>query len=209
MFNSIRAHQYINDFMRLINSYYRFEFTIILTTYYLFDSVNSVYDKDVLTNGAYERIGDLSGYRWIKINYFPVAYTQQTNPKIQQNNYGVNKATETQSVFPKINFTPTMLDMVSFTIDNSELENVYQVSSYEESFLGELAPIYKITLKEQYFDIADIEKQTDRVYAYTDITDKIYEPTIYNKIILATTQLNTISTTLLSNQEQSSGFLIV
>jgi len=209
MYNSIRNYQFLGNFLDLINLYYKYEFTSILVTYYLFDSVNSIYDKEVLRFGAYERVGNYSGYKWIKINYFPVAYSQQTNPRFQQNNYGVNTATETQCVFPKINFEPTALDLISFYVNGSETTDVYQVSSFEQSYIGNKAPIYKVILKEQYFDLNNVEQQVERIYAYSEISDKIYEPLDYNLIVQATTKLHTVTTELQTKVIQNSKFISI
>ena len=207
MFNSIRTYNYLNDFIQLINLYYKYEYRVIPTTYYRFDDLLSVYDDEILRYGAYERIGNLSGYKWIKIYYFPVAFSQQAIPHTTPNQYNVTEPTETQCVFPRINFTPTMLDFVTFSLLNHDVENIYQVSAFEESYIGHEVPIYKIILKTQGFKIDETTFQISREYVYCEIFDKIYEPKVYNQLIEITVELQKLLPILTNKKEMSSGLL--
>jgi len=209
MFNSVRLSYYVDKFFDLLDKFYKNEFRVIQSTYYLFNPDESVFDKDVLKYGAYERIGDLSGYRWIKILYFPVAYSTETHPMTQPTQYGVIKKTETVCVFPRICFDPTMLDFVVFNLRLKPISNVYQVTQIEEAYISktDTCPIYKVTLKEQPFTVEQINNQVTNTYAYSEVSDSIYRVQDYNTIINATTLLNDISLQICKTREASSGLI--
>jgi len=209
MFNSLRISYYVDKFFDLLSRFYKNEFRVIQSTYYLFDTNESVFDKEILQYGAYERIGDLSGYKWIKILYFPVAYATETHPITQPTQYGIIKKTETVCVFPRICFDPTMLDFVVFSLRLKPLSNVYQVTQIEEAYISkdETCPIYKVTLKEQPFTTNQIDEQVTGLYAYSEISDSIYRVQDYNTIVNATTLLNDITLQICKTREASSGLI--
>jgi len=176
MFSSIRNYEYLQAYFKLVNKY-KNELHSILCTYYKFSVEHSVYDKDVLRYGAYERVGKLSGYKWYKINLLPVAFITETHPVEQATEYGVVKKTETFAVFKDYSFMPTNLDFITFNIE-TQTNNVYQITNIEESYIGknETPTFYKVTLKEQFIGTEDLNKQLIGEYTYNEILDKLMYP---------------------------------
>ena len=208
MFSSIRNYEYLKSYFNFINLY-KNELHSILCTYYKFSIENSVFDKDVLRYGAYERVGNLSGYKWYKITFLPIAFSTETHPVEQTGQYGVVKKTETFGVFKDYGFKPTNLDFVTFNIEQPT-NNLYQVTNIEESYIGEeqVTTFYKLTLKEQFITTDNLNQQVIETYTYNEILDKIVDVNISSKINQLFVQQKYYNTFLNQHLELSSGLII-
>jgi hypothetical protein len=141
---------------------------------------NSVVDKAVLNGGAYEKFGELSGWRWRKINMFPVYSIEPIQLVASASETGVNFETQTTFFVPSIyEIQPHVHDMFMYDYiskgDNPLQQNVngYEVVNIEKSSQSKIT-FWKVSAK-MFGDISWIDYQISGNYTFIDYEKQIYE----------------------------------
>lgn len=183
MFNSIRVKFYTDSYLDYIKRY-RNELKPTLCTYYLFDRARSIFDNEVLQSGGYERVGNLTGLKWYRILFFPVAFGTSAQKRYTQTEYGPTLPSETTAIFPRL-FTPSLLDFIDYTDHSKQINHVYQVTNIEISYITDYVELYRCTLKSQYFNTEEISNQISETLCYNEYTDEIHTPTQHGNILVS------------------------
>jgi len=181
-----------------------FEYRGSVVTYYKLNQDESVYDKELLYGGSYERVGDLSGLRFDKIVNFYVAGSEQIVPTINANEQGVLIDYRTTIMFPAVNFKPTMYDFVRFTINNNPVGPLFQIINFQLAYMRETVDIYKCDIKGVGIPIEKIEEQVVAKYGYIDIDHRIHDFDEYLMILQALKNITDLEATIETDQITSS-----
>jgi hypothetical protein len=175
-------NEYPLDYFELLYQYYASFGVRTPITYYNFDVENSVGDKSLLNAGAYEVIGNLSGYLWRKIMMLPVYNFEQIQFAMNADESGVGFPNQQTTFFipASYEFYPRVNDFY-----------VYDQISWREDFLKTQAPVYQIVNLEKtssthitFFRVTaqisqykkdQLEKQISGTYAFVDYEKQIYK----------------------------------
>ena len=100
MQNWSRLYSYIHEYQELVLDYYSKHGVAFLTTYWNINKDTTVWDKQQMYGGAYEKIGDLSGMKWDKYLLLPVYFSEEVATGFDGSDIGLIKEQETSVVFP-------------------------------------------------------------------------------------------------------------
>jgi len=177
--NSIMAIDYMNEFHELIYRFYGTEYVVYPCTYYRLDYTNSIKEEDKFESGAYEIIGEYSGYKWHKIYMFPAAFCEPiTNISPVRDERGRILELNTSFVIPgQLFMQPLYNDLVIFptTLRPNEFEKYpsYIVSGIERAIFSN-ETLYKVTVQSFHASEDMIDAQVDDEYIFIDYFKKIY-----------------------------------
>jgi len=181
--NSILIQYYLSSYLTQVNRY-KYEYRGSVVTYYQLDQENSIYDKDTLFGGSYERVGKLSGLKFKKILNFYVAGSQQVTLTLNSQDMGSLIDYRTNVMFPDI-IKPTMYDFLQFTVAGTPVGPLFQVVNFSLAFMQETVRIYNCDIIGVGIPVTEIEKQVSSVWGYTDIDHKIHPAEEFRNILLA------------------------
>ena len=154
MQNWSRLYEYIQEYQELVLDYYSKHGVAFLTTYWNINKDTTVWDKEQMYAGSYEKTGDLSGMKWDKYLLLPVYFSEEISTGFDGSEIGLVKEQETSIVFPSIyGITPYANDVVKFESEFLQSEN-------------DTYPIFKVTGVEPY---PNTEKR------YWKLKCKVYE----------------------------------
>lgn len=173
-------YDYPLDYFELLYQYYAASGVRTPLTYYSLDMENSVVDKTVLNGGSYEKFGELSGWRWRKINMFPVYSIEPIQLVAAADEQGVEFEASTTFFIPAIyEIQPHVHDLFVYDYlqkrdDPFEQKiNGYEVVNIEKSSQSKIT-FWKASAK-MYGDISWVEYQLSGNYAFIDYEKQIYE----------------------------------
>jgi|GEM_PF-1347810 len=176
-----RLYEYIYDYQRLVYDYYSKTATAFLVTYYHLDTDQTVWDSTKLTGGYYEKIGDLTGVRWLKILLVPVFFVELQTGDLSGEDIGMVTDKETSIVIPSsYNIFPYPNDIIK--LDQSYLQPsrpkdiypIYVVSGIEKS-TGLPITFYKLkVVVEQSRTTTEIDRQVSNTYSFFEYTKHVY-----------------------------------
>ncbi len=175
-----RLYSYIYEYQDLVYRYYSKHAISFLIDLYNLDEPNTIWDKDQLDGGSYERIGNLSGQKFIKYRMLPVFFIE-TIPETPTDatEHGIQHINETSFVIPSsYGITPihgsyVKLDQTYLMPDN-DIYPVFIVTGIERSVNAEIT-FWKIRIKTFQTEIvSEIEKQVSENYIFLDYDKKIH-----------------------------------
>lgn len=179
---SNRGIEYINEYYDLLNDYYStWTAPTVKVSYYNLDIENSNIDKTKLDSGAYQVVGNLSGWRWRKVLNFPVNGMQQMNTTPTNDEKGTTNTEKlvdayfprTQGVVPKVH---DFIAFDNFNVNNRYILNdpiMYEVVNVEKSNDFELG-FYKINCKVTYILKSQVDMQLTDIVDFIDYEKKLY-----------------------------------
>lgn len=175
-------NNYVNDYIDLVNDYYsQWNLANINVTYYNLDIENSVIDKQKLDGGAYEMVGEKSGWRWRKILDFHINGVATVNTTPTNDERGTTNSDKlTDAFFPRTSgVVPKVHDFIAFegfNINGHYVLNdppLYEVVNVEKSNEFELG-FYKINMKISYVTKSMIDMQLHDILDFVDYEKKLY-----------------------------------
>jgi len=184
------VYDYIYDYQKLIYDYYSKTATPFLVTYYHLDTQETIWDSVKLTGGYYEKIGTLSGVKWIKILLLPVFFIDQYTAQLTGEDIGMTSEKETAFVIPSTyNFKPYPNDIIK--LDQSYLQpnaakdvySLYVVSGIERSTPMPRTFFKLKVVSEQSRTTTEIDQQVSNTYSFFEYTKEVY--TIPDTIFMA------------------------
>lgn len=176
---SLRITQYMDEYLNQLHNIYKTEVNCILCTYYQLDIENSVCDKSKLYNGTWEYVGEYSGYKWKKIELFPIAYVSDASPMDLNSDKDGNTANITfTAVIPSsYGVYPHAMDFM--TINSSVLfenlpedETTFVINHINRSNFGKKF-FYQMKMKNKYIKTEDLDIQSEE-YVFVEMEKKVY-----------------------------------
>jgi len=165
MQNWERLYEYIHEYQELVLDYYSKHGVAFLTTYWNINKDTTVWDKQQMYGGAYEKTGELSGMKWDKYLLLPVYFSEEIATGFDGSDIGLVKEQETSVVFPSIyGITPYANDIIKFESEFLQSQN-------------DTYPLFKVTGVEPY---PNTEKR------YWKLRCKVYESKGTEKIEVKT-----------------------
>lgn len=138
MQNWDRLYSYIHEYQRLVLDYYSKHGVAFLTTYWNINKDETIWDKEQMFGGSYERTGKLTGIKFDKYLTLPVYFAEEISVNFDGQETGLNKDQETSIIFPYLyGITPYAGDIVKM----------------EQQFLqpkNDTYPLFKVTGVEVY-----------------------------------------------------------
>lgn len=176
-----QINEYPLDYFELLYQYYSSAGIRTPVTYYNLDLPNSVYDTELLGNGAYEQMGNLSGYLWKKIMMLPVYNMEQVNFSLNADESGVGFQDRTTSCFipTSYEFHPRIHDMIIYdqitwrTDPFSADIPMYEVMNLDKASTAEIT-FWKLSLKSTSKRKWQVEKQLSGNFTFIDYEKQIY-----------------------------------
>lgn len=184
---SLRITQYQDEFFKYIHEYYKTDINCVLCTYYHFDLENSICDKDMLKNGAYQFTGNLSGYRWKKIELFPINFLAPIDGlDVKGTENGVTYTSVTSAVIPSTyNMEPTTNDILyfnsGFLLGVDENQTTFRIEKVDRSNIGKDV-YYKVTLVSEYYHKEKFDEKSDE-FVFVEYEKKIYPKAVATEMI--------------------------
>lgn len=175
-----RLYQYIQEYFELVYKYYSRHAVAFLINYYHISSEESNWQTDKLYNGAYERIGDLSGIKYNKYLLMPVYFMEGAEPEFEGSEEGYQKRTETSMVFPSnYSITPYPGDYVKFKQNYLRPTNdtypLYTVGGIQKSTNTSIT-FWKTNLYvEQSRTTNELDNQVNNIYVFFDYDKQFHE----------------------------------
>ncbi len=161
MQNLEQLYEYIKEYQELVLDYYSKHGVAFLTTYWNINKDTTVWDKQQMYGGAYEKTGELSGMKWDKYLLLPVYFSEEIATGFDGSDIGLVKEQETSVVFPSIyGITPYANDIIKFESEFLQSQN-------------DTYPLFKVTGVEPY---PNTEKR------YWKLRCKVYESKGTNKL---------------------------
>lgn len=175
-----RLYQYIQEYFYLVYTYYSKHAVAFLVNYYNISDSQSIWQKDKLSGGPYERIGDLSGMKYNKYLLMPVFFMEEAGAQFEGNEEGYNKRSETSLVFPTTyGITPYPGDYVkfeqSYLTPINDTYPIYTVGNTEKSTNTTIS-FWKLTLYvEQSRSTNELDNQINNIKVFFDYDKKFHE----------------------------------
>jgi len=174
-----RIYWYIHDYQDLIYRYYSKHSIAFLTTYYNLDKENTIWDNVDLLDGAYERVGELTGIKFNKYLLLPVFFITEVTTAYDGSEIGFIKEGNCELVIPSsYNILPYEGDIVKMEQDylrpTNDIYPTFMVTGKEASVNTDLR-FFK--LKVEIFQsktTEEVDQQLTDVFVFLDYTKKIY-----------------------------------
>jgi len=177
-----QINEYPLDYFELLYQYYAAAGIRTPVTYYNLDLPNSVWDSDLLGNGSYEQMGNLSGYLWKKILMLQVYNIEQINFALNADESGVGFHGKQTSLFipTSYEFQPMIHDFILY--DQIQWRDdpfegsipLYEVVNMEKASTANIT-FWKLTLQGSPKAKYQIEQQLSGNYTFVDYEKKIYK----------------------------------
>lgn len=189
-----RNIDYMNQYFELVNDYYStWSVNDVNVSYYNLDIENSNVDKTKLNGGAYQTVGNLSGWRWRKILNFDLGGVSTVNTTPTNDERGTTNIEKlldayfprTQGIVPKVH---DFIAFDEFNTNNNYILNdppLYEVVNVEKSNDFELG-FYKINCKITYILKSQVDCQLTDIIDFLDYEKKLYTldaSIVLNKIL--------------------------
>ncbi|MCK9597029.1 hypothetical protein M0R19_07630 [Candidatus Pacearchaeota archaeon] len=197
--NSIMAIDYMNEYHDLIYRFYGTEYVVYPCTYFRLDYTNSIKEEDKFESGAYEIVGEYSGYKWHKIYMFPAAFCEPiTSITPTRDERGRVLELTTSFVIPgQLFMQPLYNDLVIFptTLRQGDFEKYpsYIVSNVERAIFSN-ETLYKVTVQAFHASETMINNQVIDEYIFVDYFKKIYPIDVGMQLL---SLMNTVQTEML------------
>ncbi len=173
-------YEYPLDYFELMYQYYAASGIRTPVTYYALDIPNSIIDDKVLVGGTYEKFGELSGWKWKKINMLPVYNFEQVQLMANAAELGVEFDSTTSFYLPSIyEIQPHVHDYIAYDYLQNRGDqfgqqiNMFEVVNIEKTSQSKIT-FWKATVQTvgdgQYLD-----SQLSGNYTFIDYEKKIYE----------------------------------
>lgn len=174
-------NQYPLDYFELLYQYYSSVGISTPVTYYNLDLSNSVYDGELLDNGPYELMGNLSGLLWKKILLLPMYQIEQVNFTLNASEEGAFFQNRRTSMFlpTSYEFRPYVhdficYDQITWRNDPFKAETpLYEVANVEKASSAEIT-FWRIQLQETPRQKHVIENQLSGNFTFLDYEKQIY-----------------------------------
>ena len=179
MQNWERLYEYIHEYQELVLDYYSKHGVAFLTTYWNINKETTVWDKQQMYGGAYEKTGNLSGMKWDKYLLLPVYFSEEIATQFDGSETGLIKEQETSIVFPSIyGITPYANDIVKFESEFLQSENdtypIFKVTGVEP-YPNTEKRYWKLKLKVYESKGTErLESKTEDTYVFVDYDKKIH-----------------------------------
>lgn len=179
---SDRKLDYVNQYFDLVNEYYStWSLPNIKVSYYNLDIENSNVDKSKLDGGAYQIVGNLSGWRWRKVLNFSLNGMAQVNTTPTNDERGTTNTEKlVDAYFPRTQgLVPKVHDFIAFDQFNTNNRFIlndpplYEVVNVEKSNDFELG-FYKIFCKVTYVLKSQVDCQLTDIIDFLDYEKKLY-----------------------------------
>ena len=186
--NSIMSIDYMNEFHELLYRFYGLEYVVYPCTYYRIDYTNSIKEEKKFESGAYEIIGEFSGYKWHKIHFFPASFSEPiTNITPARDERGRILEMTTSFVIPgQLFMQPLYNDLVIFptNLRPNEFEKYpsFIVSGIERAIYSN-ETLYKVSVQAFHADEQMIDNQVIDEYIFIDYLKKIYPIDVGTEIL--------------------------
>jgi len=179
MQNYERLYWYIHDYQDLLYRYYSKHAIAFLTTYYNLDKVNTVWDNEDLLDGAYERVGELTGIKFNKYLLLPVFFITEVSTAYDGSEIGLIKEGNCELVIPSTyGILPYEGDIVKMEQDYLRPQNdiypTFMVTGKEKSVNTDIT-FYKLKVELFQSKTTDqVDEQVSDLFVFFDYTKKIY-----------------------------------
>ena len=212
-----RIYSYIDEYWKLVYDYYALHGVPFPVTYYHIDVEESVWDRTNLMGGAYEKIGDLSGIKWIRILLFPVFQIAETSTEWDAQEQGYINEGDSEIVIPsKYGIVPLPNDMIRFhqqyvLVDRSDPNSdcIYTITGISKQTPQDRT-YYKCKLTvEQSRKVYELDLQVSKTYVFFDYSKKIYSIENTATLTRMMTKNDTLKDRIKSLFDQNSGYLFV
>lgn len=208
MRNYIRIQNYSHDFFNTAYNIYTKHYPAFYVDYYKLDKDETVADDSILLAGSYEKlgVGELSGFKWIKILNVPVYGMEQVTPNMDSGEKGftaMDSMTTSFSFPSSIGLLPGPGDFVnislSFTQEKGFGKTLFVVSNFDTAHFGDQLQIYKTYTRVAPCNKNEVEKQISSYSKFHEPTKNILPLSnvvvlekIYNKSLNIQENLNTL-----------------
>lgn len=191
---SDRKLDYANQYFDLVNKFYaNWSLSYVKVSYYNLDIENSNIDTTKLDGGAYQTVGNLSGWKWRKVLDFPLNGMQQVNTTPTNDERGTtNTERLVDAYFPRTQgLVPKVHDFIAFdqfNVNNNFILNdppLYEVVNVEKSNDFELG-FYKIFCKVTYILKSQVDHQLTDIIDFVEWEKRLYTldaSLVLNKIL--------------------------
>jgi hypothetical protein len=179
MQNWERLYEYIHEYQELVQDYYSRHGVAFLSTYWNINKEKTVWDKQQMYGGAYEKTGELSGMKWDKYLLLPVYFAEEISTGFDGSEIGLIKEQETSIVFPSVyGITPYANDVVKFESEYLQSENdtypLFKVTGVEP-YPNTEKRYWKLRLKVyESKAIERLEAKTEDTYVFFDYDKKVH-----------------------------------
>jgi len=193
-----RLYWYIHDYQNLIYDYYSKHAIAFLTTYYNIDTEKTIWDNVNLIDGAYERVGELTGIKFNKYLILPVFFITEINTAYDGNEIGLIKEGNCELVIPSTyGIEPYEGDVVKMEQDYLRTANdIYPtfIVTGKETSTNMGKTFYKLKVEKfQSKTTEQVDKQVTNLFVFFDYTKKIYplnEATFLSRMLVKNHELN-------------------
>jgi len=182
----VRSFNYFDHYFKLVYDIYSGCYiSAYPVTYYSIDYKNSIFEKDNLVAGAYDKnnYGYLSGIKFKKISLFPVFSINPMTPKTESGEKGGIthfQGMNTTIIFPStFGLKPTEGDIIDLSfgyLSNSDVKNnmIYHVTNIEISHQSDYYQMYQLSLALSSIDKTVIERKISSYHIFLDWDRKIH-----------------------------------
>lgn len=173
----LRYYQYIDEYLKLWLEYYAGVPNAVPMTYWHYDHDNSVTEQYWDTNaGSYDVVGELSGYRWVKILMLPGFWAEHTAIEPTAAEHSITRENKISVTIPDVfGLVPNTLDFMFFPsrITDGDPTPVFRVIGTNESHFGNKT-FYKLNLDTTYIRNDQLEAQTINTYVFIQTENRFY-----------------------------------
>lgn len=175
-----RLYWYIHDYQDLLYRYYAKHGIAFLTTYYNLDKENTVWDNEDLMDGAYERVGELTGIKFNKYLLLPVFFITEIQNIYDGSEIGYIKDGNCELVIPSAyNINPYEGDIIKMEQDYLKPINdtypTFIVTGKEKSVNTEIT-FFKLKCETFQSKTTDqVDEQVSELFVFFDYTKQIYK----------------------------------
>lgn len=206
-----RLYYYIDEYLNLIYNYYSKDAVAYIVNYYNLSQQDSTWDNEDVFAGSYERLGDLSGIKFNKINSLPIFFIEEITTAFEATENGYTKDNVSSVVIPhSYGFIPYPGDFVkleqSFMRPNNNIYPIFIVKGVEISSNTDKR-FYKLKIEvEQSRTTDDLDNQVNNNYTFFEYTKNIYTNDNFSILSTMLNNYKTISNNLRSNYDKNCGF---
>ncbi len=176
--NYFRLYNYVKEYEKMQLDFFAKHALAFPITYWNIDPEKTVWDRDIMQGGAYERIGDLSGIKYNKFLLLPIYFPDEILTSFNGTEVGVVKDQQTTITIPSAyGITPYEGDIIKLNQGYLQEDDTYPFFIVTNR---EIAPntdkrFWRLTIKIWQMDkIEYIEKQTEATYVFFEYDKKIY-----------------------------------
>lgn len=212
----IRTYNYMEDYFLLLYKIYAEAYIASYpVTYYAIDLEKSTGDIDIIGAGTYERhgIGPLSGYKFKKIEMFPVYGIEPIRPTMTSDEKGgitYLQNAGTRIVFPSIyGLIPSENDIIDLSFGYHSItpkdKMLYVASAVNIAHQGDGYQLYEITLKPSTVKLENLDKQISEYFIFYEHTKSVIPKSNAIFLLKIITEMSNISSELSNKFNKSSG----